>query len=113
MEENKSIIDYDKLAEEREAREKKEAEAWHEYHEKLERESNKLGKQLIESYQRNRQAEEEKDAARLNAAIEQAKAEAEERVRREWQNENGRSEYAQTEHEKQINDALRQLVKGL
>lgn len=114
MEENKSIIDYEKLEAERQAHKQEEAENWHSFNERLDRETNQLGRALTEAYENQRQKEQAKNEARLEAVIEEAKREAEAKARREWQKENHTSAYyAQTEHEQKLTDAYKELSRSL
>lgn len=108
MEELKDLIDYDKLKEEREAREKANAESWHEYNEKLNREHNRLGKALIEEYEKHKQEEDDKLKAQMEAKIEEAKREAEERIKEKY-----KASHRREWNENDTDRALRELARGL
>ena len=111
MEENKNFIDLDKVEEERRAREEAQAQNWHEYNEKLEKETNPLGKELIKAYNDQRQAEEEKLKAKMEAEIEEARREAEERIKAKYKADYHRSEWNENESDKGLRDLVKKLFK--
>ena len=106
--ESKSIIDYEKLEEERKARREKEAENWKAFNERLDREHNPLGKALMKAYENQKDAEDNKLKAKMEAEIEAAKKEAEERIR-----ENYNQQYHREWTENDTDRAYREFVRSL